>query len=380
MNFKAFFTPKKDDIFNLLPDALLILNEEGKVVDANEKAVELFAVQRFSIIGEYASKFFGGGSNLLNEIVGTNKAVVTKILSTQNGEKYAEITASADSDMQNIYVSLREVTEKYLKQNAINGEFEVIKNINDEKNTYLTNNSAEILSYASSIESFSRALLNGVSGTLMAKQEKYVNIINKNSRELLYDLEKFFTLLKVESDLWKFNYRTFDIVNMLNDCARKYMDLFKAKKIRFDYDFSNISTRTCYLDPTVVEFIIDSLLEISHKNMEVGSCTLNVGNPPELFLENKKIELGEDAKPKSYILFELKDSSIGIGEEELSNLFNPYKLVKSLQRRSMGTKMTYAIIKKLLNNLGGDIWVYSKPSQGTMTTFVIPVERIIQKI
>ena len=46
---------------------------------------------------------------------------------------------------------------------------------------YLINASTEILSGLNSIESFSKALIDVVSGELSDKQEKYVSIINKNS-------------------------------------------------------------------------------------------------------------------------------------------------------------------------------------------------------
>ena len=63
-----------------------------------------------------------------------------------------------------------------------------------------------------SVSGFSRALLDGIGGILSEKQQKYLTIINQNSKDLSYDLEKLFTLFKVESKKVEYNFKKFDLI------------------------------------------------------------------------------------------------------------------------------------------------------------------------
>ena len=90
-------------------------------------------------------------------------------------------------------------------QNMVNGEYEIAKKIIDEKNTFLTEIAPEIISSLDSVTGFSKALLEGIGGHLIEKQEKYVSIINKNSKDLSFDLEKMFDFFRLESGLFSMN-------------------------------------------------------------------------------------------------------------------------------------------------------------------------------
>ena len=74
-------------------------------------------------------------------------------------------------------------------------------------------------------------------------------------------------------------------------------------------------------------------------------------------------------------MFEIKDNSNAIIKEELDEIFNPYFVIKNLQKRSIGAKFTYALAKRVIECFGGDIWVYSKATNGVLTSFVIPLTK-----
>ncbi|MBE7706027.1 MAG: PAS domain S-box protein [Cyanobacteria bacterium SIG30] len=381
MFLNALFTKvKKDDLFNLYPDATLILQSDGKILDVNNQTCNLFEYSRFNMVGENITKYVPDAINAMNKITSENKTEIVKLECASKVEKYGEISITDDEENEKIYLVIRDVTKKYQKQNSLNGEFEIAKNIIDDKNVYLTNSSNEILSCTGSIESFSKALIDGVGGALTSKQEKYVNIINKNAKELLYNLDKMFLLFKTESKLFNKTYKTFDIVNLINDTTKKWNDLFKAKNLRFNCDVQEIAYRNVCLDPVLVELIIDNILEASYKNTEVGTVNLTIQNPTNEFLNEKEIEAQEDENLyKRYVVFEFKDSSAPLNEEENTSIFEPYKLIKNPQKRSMGTKFTYPAVRKIVQSLGGNIWITSKPSLGVAVTILLPIERITKK-
>ena len=370
-----FKRPAKEDLFNKYPDGVLIVSLEGKILDANTKALEMLKVSRIELCGQFCSAFIEGGSTLLNKIVSQRRPMVSKV-SIKNSQEdyYFEISASRDSHAQKVYVTLRDVTHNYKMQNMVNGQYEIAKNIIDEKNNYLVNISGEILSSIATIEGFSKALSDGVGGVLVDKQMKYVNIINKNAKELTYDLEKLFTIFRLESNMYQYDFRNFDLVNLLNALVKQYIPFFAARKMIFEYNFSTLASRACFLDQSVLEYIIKSILDVFIKNTQIGRITLSAGNPPQAFLERHDFDGKTSLESTSYALFEMKASELFFDDEELRTIFEPYCALNK-NKRPLSTKLTFVLAKKFIKHFKGDIWVYSKPAFGTMVSFVVPLER-----
>ncbi len=376
MDLLRFFKrPKTDNLFNKFPDGVLIVSLEGKILDANAKALEMFKTSIIDMTGRFFSVYVDGGSSLLNKAVTQKRPIISKVnIKNSEDDNYFEISATRDTVEQKVYVTLRDVTHNYKMQNMVNGQFEIAKNIIDEKNNYLVNISGEILSSLATIDGFSKALSDGVGGVLVDKQMKYINIINKNAKELTYDLEKLFTIFKLESNLYQYDFRNFDIVNMLNGIVKQYETYFTRKKMLFDYNYSSLASRSCFLDQSVFEYVIKSILDIFLINSQVGRVTLSAGNPPLAFLESHDFDGKVSQDSASYILFEMKASELFFDEDELQTIFEPYCCLNK-NKRPISTKLSFVLIKKFIKYLKGDIWVYSKPAFGTMVSFVVPVER-----
>ena len=366
---------KTDNLFDKFPDGVLIVSLEGKIIDANAKAVDMFKTSVTDMEGKFFSAYVDGGSGLLNKIVSQKRPMISRVkIKNSDDDHYFEISATRDTLEQSVYVSLRDVTHNYKMQNMVNGQFEIAKNIIDEKNNYLVNISGEILSSLATIDGFSRALSDGVGGVLVDKQMKYINIINKNAKELTCDLEKLFNVFRLESNLYQYNFRNFDIVNLLNGIVKQYETLFLRKKMLFDYNYSSLASRACFLDQSVFEYIIKSILDVFLTNSQVGKVTLSAGNPPLAFLESHEFDGKVSQDSASYILFEMKASELFFDEEELQTIFEPYCCLNK-NKRPISTKLSFVLMKKFIKHLKGDIWVYSKPAFGTMVSFVVPVER-----
>ncbi len=366
---------KTDNLFDKFPDGVLIVSLEGKIIDANAKAVDMFKTSVTDMEGKFFSAYVDGGSGLLNKIVSQKRPMISRVkIKNSDDDHYFEISATRDTIEQSVYVSLRDVTHNYKMQNMVNGQFEIAKNIIDEKNNYLVNISGEILSSLATIDGFSRALSDGVGGVLVDKQMKYINIINKNAKELTCDLEKLFNVFRLESNLYQYNFRNFDIVNLLNGIVKQYETLFLRKKMLFDYNYSSLASRACFLDQSVFEYVIKSILDVFLTNSQVGKVTLSAGNPPLAFLESHEFDGKVSQDSASYILFEMKASELFFDEEELQTIFEPYCCLNK-NKRPISTKLSFVLMKKFIKHLKGDIWVYSKPAFGTMVSFVVPVER-----
>ena len=371
-----FKSQNEDNNFNLLPDGIFTLEQDGKIIDVNNRILEIYNTTRFNILGRYFSDFVENGTAMLNKIANSNaSASVKAILEDEDiHTTLLDVTASRNADTNKVYVCVRNVTTEKKEQNSIAQKYAAAQTIIDEKNEFLIESSGGILSNIVNITGFSRALLDGMGGALSEKQEKYLNIINTNSKDLNYDLEKLFALFKLESRKVSYDNKGFDLISLIKSIDRIYKKDFSDKKILFSLDYSNLTQRDCYLDGEVVEYILRCIMDVFLRFSNLGKCSLNIGHPPVDFLKTRDFAAKDSYEEDKYVLFEAKISDLIFSEEELNHIFDTY--YRSKNKRPIGLKATLNLLKIYITDFGGDIWVYSKQSFGTMFTFVLPLKQM----
>ena len=369
-----FKSQKEDDNFNLLPDGIFTLEQDGKIVDVNAKILEMYGMTRFEILGHYFSDFIESGTSVLNKIVQNGSSAIVRAL-VKNEETrniYFEITATRNLETSKVYVCARNITGRQIEYKTMSEKYVAAQKIIEEKNEFLIEASGSILSNIVSICGFSRALLDGIGGALSEKQQKYLNIINTNSKDLNYDLEKLFALFKLESQKVEYNNKGFDLISLIKSIDRVYKKDFQDKKIIFNLDYSTLTQRDCFLDGEIIEYILRCVMDIFLRFSNLGKCSLNIGHPPVDFLRTNDFLANDSLDPQKYVLFEAKITDLVFSQDELDNIFDTY--YKGSTKRPIGLKATLNLLKLYVNDFRGDIWVYSKQNFGTMFTFVLPLK------
>ena len=103
---------------------------------------------------------------------------------------------------------------------------------------------------------------------------------------------------------------------------------------------------------------------------QVMRCLLN--NAVK-FTEEGQIEFGYNADSHAFLEFYVKDTGIGIPPDQRELIFEYFRQVDgSDTRRHGGTGLGLALARKLVEMLGGVIWVESSNKGGTMLKFTIP--------
>ncbi len=377
-----FKTQKEDKNFNLLPDGIFTIEQDGKIISVNNKILEIFNTSRFNILGRYFSDFVENGNAVLNKITKDNTTAYVKAFATKPKEEgkdaqeekqsiYLEISAVRNDETQKVYVCVRNASKRHKEQKIISEKYTIAQKIIDEKNEFLLNSSGTILSNLVSIAGFSRALLDGIGGALSDKQEKYLNIINTYSKDLNYDLEKLFALFRLESGKITYKSKVFDLISLIKSIDRVYKKDFQDKKIIYSLDYSNLTQRDCYLDSEVIEYILRCIMDIFLRFSNLGKCSLNIGHPPLDFLKTRDFSANTSLDTEKYVLIEAKITDLVFNTDELKNIFDAY--YKGETKRPVGLKATLNLLKLYICTFGGDIWVYSKENFGTMFTFVLPL-------
>ena len=199
------------------------------------------------------------------------------------------------------------------------------------------------------------------------QQDKYIRIIKKNSSDLMYFVNKLMELSQTEADIKTPELKVFNYVNAINSVVKFNEQLYKDKDLRWVINIEEGLKNTIVSDEEMVKNIVQNVLEVILKSVEMGEISINISTPDEDCIQNKNL-FGD-----SFVLFSISSSSLLLSENDLECMFDPYKIVDSSNRKNLLRAMTLACVKNLVQALNGTVWVESKILKNTSFNVIIPL-------
>lgn len=375
MVFRNFLLKVKDaDILSNLADGVILIDTSGKVELVNDTACIIFNLAKSEFLRSGINDVIESGLDLTKQIIENAKSAVGKAKTISDRDLFLEITGRVFEDY--YLLSVRDVTQSYKTVSGILTEHEASKKINKDKNAFLVKLSNELKSPVHSILGFSQAMAEGLGGEMSEKQAKYIKIINKNSNDMLYLMDKIVELSKTESNFFEYDFQIFDVVNTVNGIMKNNEAVAGEKNLNMTFDTEDIIKRTIFSDEGALKVILQNILEIAVKSTDIGSIKIKAHHPDLEFVMQHDVYVPQDAVEKSYIMFSVTDTGIGLQESESAVLFEPYAQLDKPNKKNIVKSIALASAKNLVKALGGDIWVDSEPMQGTVYNFIIPAEKL----
>ncbi len=377
--FKNLFNNKdeeEEDLLTKLPDNVALLNNQGSFLWCNDVAQKTLSKLKENFSEGYIDNVFENAMDFIIKLADSGLTKVIKAKTPDEKDMFFEFTARKTDE--GFLVCFRDNTQSYKTLTSIFVEHESLRKTNKDKNNFLVKLSGDLKTPLESIVGFSQALLGGIGGDLTEKQEKYVNIINKNTTEVLYLFNKILELSKAESNLFERKLSYFDAVNVLNAVIKTHDKEIQAKEIEINIDVEKDMKRTVYSDEALLKVILENIIEAAVKFTDVGSIDIEVKHPDLELVAEKCLLPVENAKDNSFLMFKISDKSLGISDAELENLFEPYAQLDNPNKSSLFRSIAFATIKNIIRVLKGNVWVDSQPMQGTTYNVIIPAEKVIQ--
>ncbi len=350
---------------NDLPDSVVFINSEGFVKRANRKAFECFGFTIEETNPIKIEDFIKEGLTAVHNSIKYQRPVAATA-TIPGREFYVELNAvKKDSGF---CLTIRDLTRL---TNEIVTEEKIAK-FNSEKNAMLVKLEGDIKSPITSISGFSQGLLDGLGGELTEKQTKYIKIINSNSNELYHFMDKLLEFTYAESSLYEAVYQNFDIVEVFKGIIKDFEPELEAKKLAFDFDYDSIDKRTVYTDFKAIQKTLRNILEVALAMTDTGYIIVKLRLPDEKTAARFGLKSPEQLK--GYIHLSVKDTGIGVPEEDMKYLCEPYAQLESGKKNFLRSlKLGTATI--LAKRTGGNIFVSSEVMKGTMYDIVFPIEK-----
>ena len=353
---KILFRTNSIDVEKALPDALVLCGKDGKIQWVNDVAAEIFETSKMHLLTSNISDFIENPMNLISSSVIMHKPVITKFV---DKEIYFDMT-------------VKEIAEGYVLdfrdavQNSAIAQDDKTEEINREKNNFLLKLANDLKSPIQSIVGFSQAMADGLGGEMSEQQEKYIRIINKNSSELMYFVGKLLELSQTESALKEPEKKTLDVLALVNSVVRFNEQLYKGKEVKISIKPEEDFKKTISTDEEVLKNILQDVLEIILKSVDMGEVAITLSNPNDEFISSKNLA------PAQYTMISLSTSALLLSENDLECMFDPYTILDSTNRKNVLRAMVLASVKNLVQSLNGIVWVESQILKNTSFNIIIP--------
>jgi two-component system, sensor histidine kinase and response regulator len=267
---------------------------------------------------------------------------------------------SEDGDFLGYRGTGTEVTNRILGEMALHDAKDQAETANRAKSEFLANMSHELRTPLNAIIGFSDTIMSGVLGELKNQNYRdYIRHINDSGKHLLSLIGNILDLSKIEAGKMVLSPEPIDVCAMLEELEATIQPIILKNNNTFTVECPP-EVGIIQQDPIGLRQVLFNLIDNASKFTNMGKIELTVQRiPPN--------------SEESFIVFSIRDTGIGLSEEQIKALFRPFQQGDaSVTKRFGGTGLGLAICRRICELMDGDITVQSTPEEGSVFIVRIP--------
>jgi PAS domain S-box-containing protein len=356
-------------IINAAADAIISLDEQGRVCEFNHAAEEMFGIAKEDIIGHPLTPIIpphlrDRHTAGLQHYLATGQRRLPHWYNIElpgwkrdGGEFPLEISFSLLEAGEQKFLTgvLREITERKRVEDELRQAREHAESATLAKSAFLANMSHELRTPMNAIIGFTRLVMRRTQDILPQRQYENLERILVSAEHLLNLINDILDLSKIEAGHMDLHPVCFPLAPLIDACLQTMGPIVQSKPIQFVKEVDP-TLPLLYTDQIKVQQILVNLLSNAVKFTASGTVTIRARYQDE------------------QLTIAVSDTGIGIPAEVLAHIFTEFRQVDSSSTRQYGgTGLGLSISRRLAQLLGGDITVQSVVGAGSTFTFTLPL-------
>ena len=350
-------TKRMSLVFMDASDPIVIEDLSGIVIDANREALRAYGWTREELLGQPITSIVpeerhGQAGELLKHCrAGEEVRNVEGLRVSREGTVYEVLlTLSLLKDERGKPVAIasiaKDITHLRLREEA--------EKANQAKRDFLANMSHEIRTPMNAIIGMSQLALNT---QLTPKQHNYLSQINVSGKILLDIINDILDFSKIEAGKLDLEIIEFQMAEVLANLSTFIMMKAQEKGLEVLFSMNKDVPTTLMGDPLRLGQVLVNLASNAVKFTEQGEVII--------FIEQVSQE-----DNKATLQFSVKDTGIGLSQEQMGRLFQAFNQGDtSTTRKYGGTGLGLTICQRLVELMDGKLWIESELGQGSRFSF-----------
>ena len=349
-------------------DALMTTDPSGIISDVNKQMEALTGCTRDELIGAPFKDYFtdperaeAGIRRVLREKSITDYELTARARDGRQTVVSYNATTFYDRNrkLQGVFAAARDVTERKRVEMELKQAKAVAESASQTKSDFLASMSHEIRTPMNAILGIADLL---AKTPLSDEQNKYVQVFRRAGDNLLNLINDILDLSKVEASQLELEQTGFSLTDQLDIVMEMVAARAQEKGLALECEIAPSVPSDLIGDSTRLRQVLLNLMGNAVKFTEKGKVSLRVMLEP-------------DSAVPTALRFMVSDTGIGIAPDKLDRVFERFTQADtSMTRRFGGSGLGLTISKRLVELMGGRIWVESEVGKGSAFTFAVPFE------
>ena len=344
---------------------VMVLTEDQRIVDINDSALDMFGLQRSQLDGRLPSdlanygRLSEDGRPLAHEerpvqlCIRTRREVHNQVVGYRRpdgSEFWLQFDCvpilSADGELEQVIATFIDISSVKVA--------ETVRRESEAKSRFLASMSHELRTPLNSILGFAQLLEGGTYGDLNERQRRYLTHISSSGRHLLELVNDVLDLSKVAAGQMELAIETVPLRHAIGEIVDRLRPMAEARRLQVNMDVQ-LGTAV-KADVRRLEQVLANLVSNAIKfTPEEGAVDVTV------------------KRRRQVVQVSVRDTGIGIPPDQHERIFMEFTQVEDgRNRRHDGTGLGLPLSRRLVELMGGRIWVKSEPGGGSEFSFTLP--------